>query len=83
MMRYNPIMMQIDAVSFSMFDTALYLDTHPGDRRALAYFDKLKAKREALMKECNGCAGPLTLMEADGKACWDWTDRPLPWESEA
>ena len=36
----------ITQVSFAMDDTVLFLDTHPCDKDALCYYNKLKKERE-------------------------------------
>ena len=41
----------ITQVSFAMDDTVLFLDTHPCDKDALCYYNKLKKERkEAVLK---------------------------------
>ena len=39
----------IDAVSFALIDTNLYLDTHPNDKKAMDHFNQYqKARKQAL-----------------------------------
>jgi spore coat protein JB len=65
---------------FAMDDILLYLDTHPQDREALAYYEKV---REDWMRA--RCAyvskvGPLTFDDVTGVNKWTWIERPWPWE---
>lgn len=41
----------INAVSFAVDEVKLYLDTHPQDPDALAYFEKYSRMRNQAMKE--------------------------------
>lgn len=41
----------INTVSFAVDDIQLYLDTHPDDEEALAYFHKYKEQRVKALKE--------------------------------
>ena len=36
------LLMYIDQISFALDDTVLFLDTHPCDTEALAYYQELK-----------------------------------------
>ncbi|MBE6613924.1 MAG: spore coat protein CotJB [Ruminococcaceae bacterium] len=71
----------IQQVSFVLYETALYLDTHPHCRPALAYFNKYNARRRELMEKYESKYGPLTMY---GQNCssdhWQWVETPWPWE---
>ena len=41
----------INVISFAVNDTTLFLDTHPDDREALAFFDECQEKRNRALKE--------------------------------
>ena len=72
----------INEVSFAVDDIKLYLDTHPEDEKALAYYrDKVMVRNEAL-KEYASCFGPLTIDTADDNCgrSWEWVMQPWPWE---
>ena len=51
----------INEVSFAAYDALLFLDTHPDDADALAYFRKHSRMRNAALKEYERLYGPLTL----------------------
>lgn len=72
----------INQVSFAVNDMTLYLDTHPDDDDAMAYFCENIALRKELLKEYAARFGPLTL-DSDSencRQCWDWVMQPWPWE---
>ena len=59
------LMQHINAVSFAVDDVKLYLDTHPQDPEALAYFEKYSRLRNQALKEYAMNFVPLTrLFEA-------------------
>ncbi|MCC8139575.1 MAG: spore coat protein CotJB [Lachnospiraceae bacterium] len=71
----------VDMVSFAVVESNLYLDTHPEDPAALAYFEENKMLREQALKDYAALYGPLNIDCAtgmDGK--WDWVEQPWPWE---
>ena len=75
---------QINQVSFAVNDIHLYLDTHPCDEKALAFFAENSAKRNQLLDEYARTYGPLTIDTA-ADACddpWKWAKQPFPWEME-
>ena len=51
----------INTVSFAVNDIQLYLNTHPEDTEALAYFHEYKEKRGKALREYATCYGPLTI----------------------
>ena len=73
---------QINTVSFAVNDIQLYLDTHPDDEEALAYFHKCKEQRVIAWEEYAACYGPLTIDSMD-ESCgdrWNWINEPWPWQ---
>lgn len=71
----------ISEVSFAILDVGLYLDTHPCDDEALAYYEKYKQLRKEAMREYTKCFGPLLATDVSvdcGK--WQWVEGPWPWE---
>ena len=67
---------------FAIVETVLFLDTHPNNRKALAYYAKLKAERAALASEYEKNVGPITMYGNENVNKWDWIDGPWPWEGE-
>ncbi|MDD3338980.1 MAG: spore coat protein CotJB [Lachnospiraceae bacterium] len=73
----------IDQISFTCFDMALYLDTHPEDAKAQSFYnEKLRLRKEAL-EEYARCYGPLTLDYVREDNAWAWVLQPWPWEAKA
>ena len=65
-------------------DILLYLDTHPDDEKALAFFEDVSDRRNQLLAEYAKDYGPLTVDTAS-KTCetsWKWSQQPFPWERE-
>lgn len=75
------LMKEICECSFAVNDMLLYLDTHPCDTAALAYFQEHKERRVASLKEYAKYYGPLTIDTADDEAScsFAWVETPWPW----
>ena len=72
----------IDQVSFAVVEMNLYLDTHPEDEDALAFFrEKVELRKEAL-KQYAEQYGPLTIDTANDRMSrsFEWVMQPWPWE---
>lgn len=78
------LLMHINEVSFAVNDIHLYLDTHPEDPEALAFFRRNIADRKEALKEYARHFGPLTIDTADDNASesWEWIEQPFPWEEK-
>ena len=74
---------KLQAVDFAIIETALYLDTHPTDKAALAYYKKLIDERRDIREEFTKMHGPLTCFENTDSTDWAWMKGPWPWETEA
>lgn len=72
----------LDQVSFSVVEMNLYLDTHPYDEDALAFFREKLALRKEALQEYAQKYGPLTIDTAnDRMSCsFEWVTQPWPWE---
>lgn len=72
----------INQVSLAVYDTILFLDTHPCDQEAMEYFRKHFKLREAATKEYARLYGPLTVdhMNDSSYDIWEWAMQPWPWE---
>lgn len=72
----------INSVSLALQDTVLFLDTHPNNAEALAYFDECSKMRNEALAEYAKKYGPIlvddvTMSEVD---YWNWINQPWPWE---
>lgn len=72
------MLMQIRELRFSVNDLALYLDTHPCDRRAIALHNQYSRELRNLTDEYQRKYGSLTIECPCNK--WRWIDLPWPWE---
>lgn len=79
----DQLLQQINTVSFAAYDMLLYLDTHPDDARALAYYQEQCGIRSQLLEDFACQFGPLTadLACKNASADWDWVMQPWPWEA--
>ena len=84
-MSREAMLQYINEVSFSAYDTLLYLDTHPTDQEALEYYRTFQEKRKEAMAEYGRMYGPLTVdcAYATSGNRWQWIDQPWPWEGGA
>ena len=72
----------VDMVSFAVTDVTLYLDTHPCDEEALAYFRHYSKLRNQALKEYAEAYGPLTIdTNANCSQTWEWVENPWPWQA--
>ncbi len=72
----------IQAHDFALNETALFLDTHPQNKKALLYYDKIRKLLAQVTVEYETKYGPLTRMSATSTERWQWIDSPWPWEME-
>lgn len=77
------LLKRVQICDFVLTDVQLYLDSHPCDRAALAYYQKYVAMREQAWKAYTEKFGPLVATDSVCQDRWDWVDGPWPWEKEA
>ncbi len=77
------LMKTIQALAFSVHETALYLDGHPTDRRAISYFNAQNEKLREAAATYEENFGPLTSNGFSGDGDWTWIKGPWPWKYEA
>lgn len=81
-MNKKELLKQITAVTFSLIDLHLYLNTHPTDQNALAAHNSLVTQSRMLRQEYEKFYGPLSY--GSYSPCpWQWINEPWPWEYEA
>lgn len=73
----------IRVLGFNLYDSVLFLDTHPCNQKALQNYKKYQALLEKAMKEYEAYFGPLTINNVNAEKTWTWGEEPWPWESEA
>ena len=72
-------MKELMALGFMVHELGLYLDTHRGDREALAMFQKYNKLYSEGQAEYERRYGPLQ-MTSSGCPSFDWVDDPWPWD---
>ena len=73
---------RVQSARFAAHDAALFLDTHPADAEALAYFRRYNDLARDAAAAYEKKYGPLTVSASDGTP-WPWVSGPWPWEPEA
>lgn len=76
------MMKYLQAADFAVFETALYLDTHPTDEKALAYMQKHTILANQIRSEYIADFGPLQVTDITSDCYWEWVASPWPWELE-
>lgn len=79
-MEKDNLMSWLNMVSFSVYDLALFLDTHPNDNEAMDYFNHLNKLRNQAIKDYTNAYGPLVLDRYVAEDCYKWSKQPWPWE---
>ncbi|HEX9062920.1 MAG TPA: spore coat protein CotJB [Clostridia bacterium] len=71
------------AADFFCYDLALYLDTHPCDKKALCLYAE-SANKAKMLRECyEKQFGPLTAQASKHDLCkWRWIEDPWPWQRQ-
>lgn len=72
------MLQQIRCYMFAINELALYLDTHPDDRKALCLHKKYCQELKDLEDKYQKVYGPLTINYPCNK--WRWLEEPWPWE---
>lgn len=75
----NKLLIRLSSMQFAMFETRLFLDTHPNDKEGLALLNKYQEKYNALKEEYEKQYGPLTL---SGTNSDEWLNNPWPWDND-
>ena len=76
------IIAKLQAVDFSLVDTALYLDAYPHCKKAMEHYRKLIAEKDMLRAKLKEMGVPVNNMSNTSES-WKWTEGPWPWEYEA
>lgn len=73
---------KVQMYSFALVDTGLFLDTHPTNKAALAFFADTQKKYVEAVALYEAEFGPLTADDTDTETGWAWVETPWPWEME-
>lgn len=74
------LLRRLQAADFAAHDTALYLNTHPTDTKALAYYKKVCSEACQLREQYTALFGPLRHEDVTSDTHWTWINEPWPWE---
>jgi len=78
----DKMLMLVQAYEFALVEVGLFLDTHPDDRTALAYFSQYRELKHQAVSEYTRRFGPITMDHMDNDlSSWQWIDNPWPWET--
>ena len=77
------LLRKIQMYGFALYDTALFLDSHPNDAGALDLYDKMSAAYNQSKKQYEENFGALTINNVNTDNGWSWNDHPFPWEYDA
>ena len=80
----NKALNMVRMYRFAVIEANMFLDTHPHDKQALEYFQKVSAMYKKAKAEYTEKYGPLSVVDAseqNGK--FYWVKGPWPWEVEA
>ena len=76
------LMKEIMRLSFVTLETNLFLDGHPNNKKALAYFKKYNEMLTSKKKEYQAMYGPLTADGNESDKEWLWSTQAWPWQME-
>lgn len=74
------LLMEVTKAGFALDDAQLFLDTHPCDSGALAYFKQMSEAYKEAVKNYSAQYGPLTAALNSDTSYWSWISDPWPWE---
>ncbi|HEX3046241.1 MAG TPA: spore coat protein CotJB [Bacillota bacterium] len=70
----------LQAIEFTALELNLYLDTHPGDQRAMSEYSNIIREVEILKKAYTARYGPLMAEDNVNQIEWKWALEPWPWD---
>ena len=76
------LMKDVMRLSFVTLEANLFLDTHPNNKKALAYFKKYNEMLQTKKKEYERLYGPLTAYGNESDKEWLWSTQAWPWQME-
>jgi spore coat protein JB len=72
-------------LDFMTVDIALYLDTHPNDKDAIAEYNKIVKAADTVRTKYEKVAGPMCSFRSTNRCddAWLWAQNPWPWCQDA
>ena len=77
----NTNLYRLMAIDFALYETVLFLDTHPDNSKAKQYYDKLTEQRKQLVAALEAEGNVLRAEDVKGEN-WTWINTPWPWQNE-
>ena len=75
----NQLLQKVYETGFALDEITLYLDTHPMDTQAMAYYQYAKKANQEAVAAYEKVYGPLLINQVNSGS-WTWTVNPWPWE---
>ena len=75
----NQLLQKVYETGFALDEIALYLETHPMDTQAMAYYQYAKKANQEAVAAYEKVYGPLLINQVNSGS-WTWTVNPWPWE---
>lgn len=72
---------QIQLLDFALQETALFLDSHPDDAKAMQYYQEQRKAKDQAYSQYEKCYGALS-NRSNLSDQWDYVYGPWPWEGE-
>lgn len=79
MMCDNQLLQKVYETGFALDEILLYLDTHPSDSQAMAYYQYVKKANQDTVAAYEQVYGPLMVNQVNADS-WTWINNPWPWE---
>ncbi|MBR4799949.1 MAG: spore coat protein CotJB [Clostridia bacterium] len=76
----DALLRRIQEACFAAHECVLYLDGHPGNRKALSMHAAFTKTANELTAQYESRFGPLTANSAGGTGGWGWTAGKWPWQ---
>ena len=77
----DKLMKTLQAMDFAIYETALFLDSNPKNKRALEYFKKAREMRDRIQAQYTEKFGAIDFGTIHGES-WNWVETPWPWQYE-
>ena len=76
----NALLNQVYQTGFAVDEAQLFLDTHPCDTTALAYYQQAKALYQNATQAYVAQCGPLFMTDVNDTNFWSWSNDRWPWD---
>ena len=80
MTQRQKLMHDVQMYDFTLLEATEYLDGHPNDPNALAYFKTQQQRYQQAVDAYTARFGPLQSKAGDYDNTWTWVSDPWPWE---